>query len=134
MSRAPRIVKFDVAPVEDRIDHPRPERRVRGDPRRVTRTEFVSASGEVDAGTWLCEPGAWRIEFDSNRDEFFQVLSGRIRLTDEAGAVTDVGPGEAAVIPAGFRGVLEVLEAVTKRYVLVERRVKKPPRRPGEHP
>ena len=31
------------------------------------------------------------------------------------------GPGEACVIPAGFKGVFEVLEAVTKHYVFVKR-------------
>lgn len=133
MSRTPpRIVKFDVAPVEERIDSPRPEHRVRGDPRRVTRTEFVSASREVDAGTWRAEPGAWRIDFDRSRDEFLHVLSGRIRLIDEADTVTEIGPGESAVIPSGFRGTWEVVEPVTMRYVLIERRA--PARRPGEHP
>ena len=33
------------------------------------------------------------------------------------------GPGEAAVIPAGFRGVFEVVEAVEKYYVIVTRPV-----------
>ncbi len=135
MSRsAPRIVKFDIAAVEERIDSPRPQDRVLGDPKRVTRTEFVSTSREVDAGTWRAEPGVWRFAFAESRDQFVHVLSGRIRLGDEAGTLTEIGPGESAVIPSGFRGTWEVVEAVTMRYVLIERRVPKPPRRPGEHP
>ena len=61
----------------------------------------------------------WHVHDDT--DEFFHVLSGRIRITDEAGLARIFGPGEACVIPAGFKGVFEVLEPVTKHYVFVKR-------------
>lgn len=106
------------APVADR---PRPDRLVQGNPARLTWNHFASDDGVVSAGIWACEPGAWRIAFAENKDEFFTVLEGRIRISDAAGLAKEVGPGEAAVIPAGFTGVFEVLEAVRKYYVVVER-------------
>ncbi|HRE17461.1 MAG TPA: cupin domain-containing protein [Rhodocyclaceae bacterium] len=103
------------------LDRPRSERLVRGNPQRLTWNHFTSRSGEVSAGLWACEPGAWHIAFATNKDEFFTVLEGRIRITDAEGVAREVGPGEAAVIPAGFTGIFEVLEAVRKYYVVVER-------------
>lgn len=48
------------------------------------------------------------------------MIEGRVRLHDAAGQITEVGPGEAAVIPAGFTGRFEVVEAVRKYYVVTE--------------
>ena len=103
------------------LDYPKPERLVRGNPARHTWNHFSSSQGDVSAGIWACEPGAWRIAFAANKDEFFTVLEGRVRITDADGLAHEVGPGEAAVIPAGFAGVFEVLEAVRKYYVVVDR-------------
>ncbi|MFC3532203.1 cupin domain-containing protein [Vogesella facilis] len=103
------------------IDYPRPERLLEGKPRRETWNAFDSRDGAVAAGIWACETGAWRIAFAAGKDEFFCVISGRVQLSNEAGETWEFGPGEAAVIPAGFRGVFRVLEAVRKYYVIVER-------------
>ena len=105
----------DPAPV---TDYPRPERLVSGNPRRQTGSCYES--GPMSAGFWECEPGAWRIVFADNKQEFFQVIHGRVRLHDADGGYQDIGPGDAAVIPPGFQGVFEVLDAVRKYYVIVE--------------
>ena len=102
------------------IDHPKPERLLQGNPVRRTWNHFNSSRGDVSAGIWACEPGAWRIAFAENKEEFFTVIDGRIRITDAEGSAKEIGPGEAAVIPAGFAGIFEVLEAVKKYYVVVE--------------
>ena len=49
------------------------------------------------------------------------MVQGRARLHSVDGTVTELGPGQAAVIPAGFRGSFEVLERVRKHFVVVER-------------
>ena len=67
------------------------------------------------------EPGAWRIAFHEGRHEFFQVLSGRLRIVDAAGNGREFGPGDAGIIPAGFIGTFEVLERVRKRYAMIDR-------------
>jgi len=116
----PRLAVFHQQTPEPVADRPRPERLVHGNPARLTWNHFSSASGEMSAGLWACEPGAWRIAFAANKDEFFTVLEGRIRITDAEGSAKEIGPGGAAVIPAGFTGLFEVLEAVKKYYVVVE--------------
>lgn len=98
-------------------DHPAAERRLQGNPLRLTRAAFESDTG-FSAGVWSCEPGSWKIRFADDKQEFFCVLAGRVRLQDEQGNAWQIEPGQAAVIPAGFCGVFEVLEAVTKYYVV----------------
>lgn len=99
-------------------DHPRPDRLVRGNPRRTTWEHYAAAG--LSAGIWACEPGAWRIAFAPNKHEFFCVIAGRVRITGEDGTAGEFGPGEAGVIPAGFSGTFEVLESVRKHYVVLE--------------
>lgn len=116
-----RITLFNRPEVEPTVDYPRPDRLVAGNPRRLTWSHFENPTGEVSAGIWSCEQGAWRIAFAADKDEFFAVIEGHVRLHEADGAVVDVRAGEAAVIPAGFHGVFEVIEPVRKYFVVVER-------------
>jgi uncharacterized cupin superfamily protein len=116
-----RITVFDTADGQPRIDQPRVERREVGAPERRTWTLYEHPGDGVSAGIWDCEPGRWRIAFGPHEHEYFIVLEGRARLHDSDGQVTDIGPGQAVVIPAGFEGSFEVLERVRKHFVVVER-------------
>ena len=116
-----RVVAFAAGEAEPSYDRPRPDRLVAGNPLRATCEHFTAITGDMSAGTWSCEPGAWNIAFATGKDEFFCVIEGRIRIVDDAGIPTLFGPGEAGVIPAGFTGRFEVLEAVRKYYVVIER-------------
>ena len=113
-----RINKQNIAP---QVDYPNPQRLVRANPQRQTWAGYDSADGLCTAGIWACESGAWRIAFAETKEEFFCIRHGRVKLTAESGHAEEFGPGDAAVIPAGFRGVFEVLEPVEKYYVIVER-------------
>jgi len=113
------ITQFRLSSPPPEFDHPREDRRLDGNPLRTTWNHFTSASGEVNAGIWACEKGSWRIAFAQNKDEYFYVLEGRCRVIDEQGHAAEAGPGDAMVIPAGFKGVFEVVEAVRKHYVIV---------------
>lgn len=99
------------------LDQPRADRRVHGAPQR--RTWTLHEAGPMSAGVWECEPGRWRIVFPEGRQEYFHVLQGRVLLHGPAGTV-DVGPGQGAVIPPGFEGEFEVVEAVRKHFVFVD--------------
>jgi len=114
----PKIVLIDstdgLAPVRDQ---PREDRRVSGAPQRQTWT--LHEAGPMSVGVWTCEVGRWRIAFPAVRQEYFHVLEGRVRLHGPEGAV-DIGPGQGGVIPPGFEGEFEVLEAVRKQFVLVD--------------
>ncbi len=100
------------------IDYPRPERLVKGNPQRLTHALYEHPN--MSCGLWQCEVGAWRIEFAANKQEFFQVISGQVRLHSNDGSHQDIGAGDAGIIPPNFGGVFEVLESVTKYYVIVE--------------
>ena len=117
----PAIQTFEQPATPPVVDQPRVERREVGAPERHTWTLYESAADGVSAGIWHCEPGRWRIEFGPREHEYFFVLEGRARLHSTDGTVTDLGPGQAAVIPAGFTGSFEVLERVRKHFVVVER-------------
>lgn len=106
------------APVDDQ---PAAERCLSTPPQRRTWNVYQGEQGAVDCGIWTCQPGAWRIAFHDHRHEFFHVLEGRLRITSAAGTVAEFGPGDACVIPAGFKGVFEVLTPVRKYYVMVDK-------------
>jgi uncharacterized protein len=101
-------------------DYPAAERSIGVPPLRTTYERYLTPDG-ISMGEWKCQPGAWRIRFHENRHEFFHVLSGRIRITDQNNNSRDIHPGEACIIPAGFVGIFEVLESVHKRYVMIDR-------------
>lgn len=106
------------------VDHPRPERLLRGNPRRETWASSSRPLGQglsLHQGVWRCEPGHWRIAFGPEQHELFTVLSGRCRIHAAAGGCQEAGPGEAISIPPGFEGSFEVLETVTKTYAIVDR-------------
>ena len=117
----PSVIQFsDPAPdpVEDR---PALSRAIGTPPLRLTSERYSAEDGALSVGDWECEPGAWRIAFHPGRHEFFQVLSGRLRIIDTADNAREFGPGDAGVIPAGFIGTFEVIERVRKRYVMLDR-------------
>lgn len=117
----PKLTVFAAQSPEPAWDRPRPDRLVAGNPLRATREHFRSLAGDLTAGVWSCEPGAWNIAFAPGKDEFFTIIEGRVRITNADGTPAEFGPGEAGVIPAGFTGCFEVIEAVQKYYVVVER-------------
>lgn len=120
MTTAPALIDFraDPAPTHDR---PSPDRLVIGNPDRTTWTHYSAERGDFDCGIWACEPGAWRIVFSPSKEEFFHVISGRVRIADQAGNAREFGPGDACVIPSGFEGTFEVVEAVRKYFVVLDR-------------
>jgi uncharacterized cupin superfamily protein len=114
------IVSFDLPSTPPVVDQPRPERREQGVPNRSTWTVYESSPAGLAAGIWDSEPGRWRIEMGPTEHEYMVVLQGLARLHDENGQVTEVGPGQAVVIPPNFRGSFEVVEAVRKHFVIIE--------------
>lgn len=117
----PKLTVFNAAQPEVSYDRPRPDRLVHGNPLRSTREFFSAPQGDLSCGIWTCEPGAWNIAFPAGKDEFFCVINGRLRISDDQGTAAEFGPGDACVIPQGFVGTFEVLETVSKYYVVLER-------------
>lgn len=103
---------------ERTVDFPRPDRLVKGNPERHTCSLYEHPN--MDCGIWQCDVGAWNIVFAPNKQEFFTVIDGRVRIHHKhSDIVIEVGAGEAGIIPPGFEGTFEVVEAVKKYYVNV---------------
>lgn len=103
--------------------HPKPERLLRGNPLRETWNALdasLNGAGELSSGVWRCEPGQWRIAFGPSEQEIFTVLEGCCRLHREDGSFEQAGPGQAIRIPPGFTGSFEVIERMTKVYVIIK--------------
>jgi uncharacterized protein len=116
------IIDFANQHTQPEYDHPQPARLIEGNPTRTTWNHYTNDSGEVYAGVWACEVGAWRIEMGPREDEFFFVTEGRCRLTSDDGVAVEIGAGESLLIPAGFKGTFAVLAPVKKHYMIVDRK------------
>ena len=116
---SPTLIHFEASHPEPQFDRPRPDRLIAGNPLRTTHQHYECKG--VSAGVWECEPGAWHIHFAPNKDEFFHVIEGSLRITAETGDISEYRPGDSGVIPCGFQGVFEVIQRVKKHYVVIER-------------
>lgn len=108
---------------EAELSHPKPERLITGNPQRETWNAIESPLGAAKnlySGVWRSEVGHWRIAMGPTEQEVFTVLEGRCRVHSDAGGFQEAGPGQAIHIPAGFTGSFEVLEKLTKTYVICE--------------
>ncbi len=63
----------------------------------------------------------FKVKMSANKQEFFQVIEGSVRLHDaKTGEFVEIHAGNAGIIPPSFKGTFEVLEKVKKYYVLTE--------------
>jgi len=95
----------------------RPEA-ISGMPVTGLRIHHQSRDGRLSAGEWHASVGAWPVSY--TEWEFCHVTTGRARLTEDGGTPVEVGPGDAFTIAPGFVGVWEVLEPMTKHFVVLD--------------
>jgi uncharacterized cupin superfamily protein len=113
------IVDF-AATREGEATVPAADRLLEGDPRQTVTNYFADATEQFFAGRWSSSPGKWRIRYTES--EFCCLTRGRVVLANQSGERWEFGPGAAFVVPAGFEGTWEVLEACTKFYAIFEAR------------
>ena len=70
--------------------------------------------GPTSAGSWWCEEGGWPSPAKRATTEVFYVLSGRGYVSDEDGQRHHFGPGDTVVLPKGWSGRWDILEAIHK--------------------
>ncbi len=104
------------APVEAPFD---PARLLAGQPRATVDNRYSDPSQQFHCGIWGSTPGMWRVSYTEH--EFCHLLEGRVRLTADGGAAVEFRAGDAFVVPAGFTGTWETLEAARKYYAIYER-------------
>lgn len=89
-----------------------------GAPRATIDNRYSDPTQRFHCGTWTSTPGRWRVSYTEH--EFCYLLAGRVRLTASDGAACEFKAGDAFVIPAGFTGTWETLEAARKHYAILE--------------
>lgn len=114
----PLIVDFKSTQPEVTTAAPSADRLLKGSPQTTARNYFSDSGGKFFAGVWESTPGRWRVSYTEN--EFCHVTRGRVRIEDGAGHSWTFGPGDSFVIPTGFAGIWEVLEPMSKLYVIYE--------------
>jgi len=82
----------------------------------TTFNHYTDPTEQFFAGIWHSSVGAKTVNY--TEEEVCYILEGRVRLTDEAGNAKEFGPGSTFVLPAGFKGTWETLEAIKKIYVI----------------
>ena len=79
---------------------------------------WTSPDGLIDIGLWECTPGQFTAD-RSSAAEFCHFLSGQIVMTHQNGTKQKLGPGDALLLPLGWKGTWEILEHTKKIYVFM---------------
>ncbi len=88
---------------------------VEGKPTMKTWVQHTSSDGSMISGTWEATPGSYHATYSAY--EFVHLIRGRITITpDGGGAPVTVGPGDAFVVEADFKGVWKIDEPVLKHF------------------
>ncbi|BCM25012.1 cupin domain-containing protein [Methyloradius palustris] len=82
----------------------------------TTFNHYTDPTEQFFAGIWHSSVGAKTVNY--TEEEVCYILEGRVRLTDAAGNAKEFGAGSTFVLPAGFKGTWETLEAIKKIYVI----------------
>ena len=96
---------------------PDPARLISGEYKTRTYNQYEGEEGRLFAGIWESTPGKVRIAYDEW--EFCHFISGVAVLTNEDGKSWRLKAGDAFIIPPGFKGTWETVEAVRKHYVIL---------------
>lgn len=97
-----------------------PEAVIDGTPIEQGAVISESKDGSFIVGIWESTPYAEAFD-DYPGDEFCQVLSGRVTLTDDAGNASTFSAGDSYFVPKGFKGTFRVEETMRKYYALYMR-------------
>ena len=84
---------------------------VEGKPTMKTAVQHTTEDGKVMSGTWQATPGTYHATYTDY--EFVHMIAGRIIITPDGGAPVEVGPGDAFVVEADFKGTWKIVEPVS---------------------
>ena len=100
--------------------NPSPEKILSGIPRSRVSNQYADPSQQFFCGWWSSSMGKWRISYTEH--ELCVLIEGRVRLESSDGERWEFRAGDAFVVPSGFTGTWEVLEACKKWYAIFEPR------------
>ena len=111
LSAFPDLLALDLGPFA-----PKPTT-LEGDQFEAARTLWQSPDGQVEIGVWECTPG----RFSADRSltaEFCHLLSGSVEMRHADGRVQRLGPGDALMLPRGWKGEWILRERTRKIYAI----------------
>ena len=111
-----KLIRFGSNPPA--IETGKPGNVISGNPSTKLQNYYTDATGQFFSGIWESSPGKWQVNY--GEEEFCAILAGRATLTDSDGEAQSFKSGDAFIIPKGFTGTWETLEAVKKWYVIFE--------------
>jgi uncharacterized cupin superfamily protein len=117
MSALPRIVILDGF-LQGESANPSPENILAGIPCARVANQYADPSGQFFCGLWTSSIGKWRVRYSEH--EFCVILEGRVHIESICGQRHEARAGDAFVVPAGFEGSWEVIEACRKWYAIFE--------------
>ena len=90
-----------------------------GSPAMETIVQHQSEDGKLVCGTWKATVDPHHATFSNY--EFVHMISRRIIITPAGGLPVEVGPGDACVVEAEFKGAWQILEDVPKHFAITTR-------------
>ncbi|MBF8778544.1 cupin domain-containing protein [Pseudomonas fulva] len=114
------LVDFAQVITEAERYRPAAEKIIAGDPQQLVYNHYASPCGQFAAGVWEGAVGQWTVNYTEH--EYCEIVQGVSVLRDTEGNAKTLRAGDRFVIPAGFQGTWEVLEACRKIYVMFESR------------
>ena len=87
-----------------------------GDPHDASRPFFKL--GGVSVGSWSCTEGGWGSPAPRPTTECFLMLAGKGSVDDADGTKHTFGPGDLVVLPKGWCGRWDVIDAIHKVWVV----------------
>ncbi|MGB6306890.1 MAG: cupin domain-containing protein [Steroidobacteraceae bacterium] len=117
MSAPPRIVVIDRLQTGESAN-PAPENILAGIPRARASNQYGEPTQQFFCGIWTSTTGKWRVRYTEH--EFCVIIEGRVRIESVTGEKHELRAGDAFVVPAGFEGIWEVIEACKKWYAIFE--------------
>ena len=110
------IVRFGINPPP--AEAGKPDNAISGNPETRLQNYFTDPTGQFFSGIWESSPGKWPVRYSES--EFCAILEGKCILTDEKGRAETFAKGDSFVIPGGFTGTWETVDAVKKLYAIFD--------------
>ncbi len=90
--------------------------KVEGEPSMKTWIEYTSPDETMIAGWWEATPGTYYAEYSGW--EFVHLIEGKAEITPDGGHTVTVGPGDAFVFEADFKGHWKIIEPIKKHFTI----------------
>ena len=89
---------------------------VDGAPTMSTWVLHTSADGSMISGYWEATPGTYHATYTEY--EFVHIIAGKLTITPDGGTPVYLGPGDAFVVEAGFKGLWKIEETIHKHFAI----------------